>query len=106
MLSLCRSSFVLAIFSLGGKELTVSSTGVEGGLVHLSSVHSWCHFITHILNISKHCFKCVCACVCVVGGGGGGGGGGELTSEAVRFVKLRRLMDVSSRCTLDVAALH
>lgn len=34
--------------------------------MHLSSVHSWCHFITHILNISKHSFKCVC--VCVLGG--------------------------------------
>lgn len=33
--------------------------------MHLSSVHSWCHFITHILNISKHRFKRVCACVCM-----------------------------------------
>lgn len=24
------------------------------GRVHLVSVHSWCHFTTHIVNISKH----------------------------------------------------
>lgn len=34
------------------KGLRCSSNTV--GHVHLVSVHSWCHFTTHIVNISKH----------------------------------------------------
>lgn len=61
--------------------------------MHLSSVHSWCHFITHILNISKHSFKCVCVCW---------GGGWGVTSQGRLLCQPQQLMDVTSRCALNV----
>lgn len=55
--------FCCPSYFLGRKGLIFSS---PRGHVHLPSVHSWCHFITHISNISKHNYKCVHLCVNMV----------------------------------------
>lgn len=90
---LCRPSCSI------GRE-GVNCSALTGGLVHLSSVHSWCHFITHILNISKHSLKSVCAwrwCVCYRGLVGGG----NLTVRLF-FFPAQQLIDTTPRCVLNV----